>query len=51
MSLYDEVGRPAGGRELPPPDQDLMMADVHRWLEASSRYGLQVVGPPLPPDA
>jgi len=51
MSLYDEVGRPAGGRELPPPDQDALMADVHRWLEASSRYGLQVVGPPLPPDA
>jgi len=51
MSLYDEVGRPAGGHELPPPDQDLLMADVHSWLETSSRYGLQVVGPPLAPDA
>src|SRR5689334_23185398 len=51
MSLYDEVGRPAGGRELPPPDQDLLMADVHRWLETAPRYGLQVVGPPIPADA
>jgi len=51
MSLYDEVGRPAGNRQLPPPDQDLLMADVHRWLETAPRYGIQVVGPPLPADA
>jgi quercetin dioxygenase-like cupin family protein len=51
MSLYDEVGRPAGDRQLPPPDQDLLMADVHRWLETAPRYGLQVVGPPIPADA
>jgi quercetin dioxygenase-like cupin family protein len=51
MSLYDEVGRAAGRHELPPPDQDLLMADVHRWLEAAPRYGLRVVGPPLPADA
>lgn len=51
MSLYDEVGRPAGDRRLPPPDQELLMADVHRWLEAAPRYGLSIVGPPLPPDA
>jgi quercetin dioxygenase-like cupin family protein len=51
MSLYDEVGRPAGNGKLPPPDQELLMADVHRWLEAAPRYGLQIVGPPLPADA
>jgi quercetin dioxygenase-like cupin family protein len=51
MGLYDEVGRPAGGHELPPPDQEQLMADVHRWLETAPRYGLSVVGPPLPADA
>ena len=51
MSLYDEVGRPAGNHKLPPPDQELLMADVHRWLETAPRYGLQIVGPPLPADA
>ena len=51
MSLYDEVGRPAGGPELPPPDQEQLMADVHRWLETAPRYGLSIVGPPLAADA
>ena len=51
MGLYDEVGRPAGDHRLPPPDQELLMADVHRWLEAAPRYGLSIVGPPLPADA
>jgi len=51
MSLYDEVGRAARQHELPPPDQELLMADVHRWLEAAPRYGLRIVGPPIPDDA
>ena len=51
MGLYNEVGRPAGDHRLPPPDQELLMADVHRWLEAAPRYGLSIVGPPLPADA
>ncbi len=50
MALYDEVGRPAGERELPPADQEQLMADVHRWLEGAPRYGLSIVGPPLPAD-
>jgi quercetin dioxygenase-like cupin family protein len=50
MSLYDEAGRPAGEHELPPPDQEQLMADVHRWLETAPRYGLSIVGPPLPAD-
>jgi quercetin dioxygenase-like cupin family protein len=51
MRLYDEVGHPAGNRQLPPPDQEQLMADVHRWLENAPRYGLSIVGPPLPADA
>ena len=51
MSLYDEVGRAAGQHELPPPDQELLMADVQRWLEAAPRYGLRIVGPPIPDGA
>lgn len=51
MSLYDEVGRPAGQYQLPPPDQELLMADVHRWLKAAPQYGLRIVGPPLPEGA
>jgi hypothetical protein len=48
MDLYDEVGCPAGRRELPEPGPEQMQADIGRWLEASSRYGIQVLGPPLP---
>jgi quercetin dioxygenase-like cupin family protein len=51
MALYDDVGRPAGQHGMPQPDEHLLMADVQRWLELSPRYGLEVVGPPLPPDA
>jgi quercetin dioxygenase-like cupin family protein len=48
MTIYDEVGRPAEQRQLPNPDADQMQADIGRWLEATSRYGIQVLGPPLP---
>jgi hypothetical protein len=37
--------------QLPAPDQEQLMADVHRWLETAPRYGLSIVGPPLPADA
>jgi quercetin dioxygenase-like cupin family protein len=48
MGMYDETGRPAEQRQLPEPDADQMQADIGRWLEATSRYGIQVLGPPLP---
>ena len=51
MNLYDEVGRPADQHHLPQPDQQLLAADVQRWLEASPRYGLRIVGPPIAADA
>ncbi len=47
IDIYDEVGRPAGERQLPPPDAEQMNADVARWLAAAPRYGIDVVGPPL----
>jgi len=48
MDLYDEVGRPAGQRQLPEPDEEQLRADIGRWLAAAPQYGIQVVGPPMP---
>ncbi|MGD0375645.1 MAG: cupin domain-containing protein [Streptosporangiaceae bacterium] len=50
LTLYDEVGRPAEQRELPEPDEQLLAADIGRWIETSPRYGLEVLGPPLSPE-
>lgn len=46
MDLYDEVGSPALERRL--PDGGVTGDDVARWLAAAPRYGLSVVGPPIP---
>jgi quercetin dioxygenase-like cupin family protein len=52
MDIYhDEVGRPAAQRQLPEPDDEALTDDIHQWLAASERYGLSVVGPPIPADA
>lgn len=51
MALYDEVGVPATHRRLPGDDGRSMGEEVARWNEVGPRYGLQVVGPPLPEDA
>lgn len=51
MTLYDEVGRPAPDRRLPEPGETSMNEEIQRWLETAPRYGLQVVGPPIPADA
>jgi quercetin dioxygenase-like cupin family protein len=48
LSIYDEVGVPAAERRL--PDSGVTPADVEAWLEAGPRYGLRVVGPPIPED-
>lgn len=50
MGLYDEVGMPAGERRLPGEDGLSIEQEVPRWIEVSPRYGLEVVGPPLPAD-
>jgi quercetin dioxygenase-like cupin family protein len=48
LDLYDEVGEPAAERRL--PDGGVSPADVARWTELAPRYGLRVVGPPIPAD-
>lgn len=48
MSLYDEVGVPARERRLPGRDGTPMAEEIARWNEVAPRYGLQVVGPPIP---
>ena len=45
LDLYDAVGRPAQERRL--PDGGIPGEDVARWIELSSSYGIQIVGPPL----
>ncbi len=49
--LYAEVGRPAVQRTMPEftgvPDPE----EIARWNEIGPGYGVQVVGPPLAPDA
>ena len=46
LGIYDEAGVPAAERRL--PDAGVSDADVARWLELAPRYGLRVVGPPIP---
>ncbi len=48
MSLYDEVGIPATERRLPGEDGQSMDVEIAKWNEVGPRYGLQVVGPPIP---
>jgi len=48
MSLYDEVGIPARERRLPGPDGLPMEEEIMRWNETGPRYGLSVIGPPIP---
>lgn len=48
MGLYDEVGIPAAEMRLPGEDGLSMAEEIARWNEVGPRYGLQVVGPPIP---
>ena len=48
MRLYDEVGMPARERRLPGSDGLSIEEEIPRWNEIGPRYGLQVVGPPIP---
>jgi quercetin dioxygenase-like cupin family protein len=48
MNLYDEVGMPARERRLPGHDGLSIEEEIPRWNEIGPRYGLQVVGPPIP---
>jgi Uncharacterized conserved protein, contains double-stranded beta-helix domain len=47
--LYAEVGHPAEERRLPPPPTEAAIAEeIGRWNQVAPRYGLEVLGPPLP---
>jgi quercetin dioxygenase-like cupin family protein len=48
MDLYDEVGVPADELRLPGADGPSMPEEIARWNEVGPRYGLEVVGPPIP---
>jgi quercetin dioxygenase-like cupin family protein len=48
MGLYDEVGVPALEMRLPGEDGLPMAEEIARWNEVGPRYGLEVVGPPIP---
>ncbi len=49
LGLYDEVGVPAGARRIPADGEARSMAEeIARWNEVGPRYGLEVVGPPIP---
>jgi quercetin dioxygenase-like cupin family protein len=49
MGLYDEVGVPAAVMHVPTEGEGLTMAEeIGRWNEVGPRYGLEVVGPPIP---
>jgi hypothetical protein len=48
LDLYDEVGVPAEERRLPGEDGLPMDVEIARWNEVAPRYGLEVVGPPIP---
>ncbi len=48
LALYDEVGIPAAERRLPGADGQSLEIEVPRWSEVGPRFGLQVVGPPIP---
>ena len=48
MDLYDEVGLPAGERRLPGTDGRTLEDEIPRWNEVGPRYGLSVIGPPIP---
>jgi hypothetical protein len=51
MSLYDDVGIPATERRLPGSDGQPVEEEIRRWNEMGPRYGLRVVGPPIPAEA
>ena len=48
LNLYDEVGIPAAEMRLPGPDGLAPDVEIPRWAEVGPRYGLEVIGPPIP---
>lgn len=48
LHLYDEVGIPATEMRLPGEDGQTLDVEIPKWVDVSGRYGLEVVGPPIP---
>jgi len=48
LALYDEVGIPAAELRLPGEDGQTPEVEIPKWAEVGPRYGLEVVGPPIP---
>ncbi len=48
LHLYDEVGVPAQELRLPGDDGQPLEVEIPRWNEVGPRYGLEVIGPPIP---
>ena len=49
LRLYDEVGVPATAMRIPEDGEGRSMAEeIGRWSEVGPRYGLEVLGPPIP---
>lgn len=48
LSLYDEVGIPATELRLPGDDALTPEVEIPAWAQVAPRYGLEVVGPPIP---
>jgi quercetin dioxygenase-like cupin family protein len=48
LHLYDEVGLAATELRLPGADGLSPEQEIPRWNQVGSRYGLEVVGPPIP---
>jgi len=48
LNLYDEVGLPATEHRLPGADGLTPEVEIPKWVDAAPRYGMTVVGPPIP---
>lgn len=48
LGFYDEVGVPAAELRLPGEDGQPIEEEIPKWAEISPRYGIEVVGPPIP---
>jgi quercetin dioxygenase-like cupin family protein len=49
MDLYDEVGLPAEQMRIPGEGEGRgTPEEISRWNDVGPRYGLEVVGPPIP---
>jgi quercetin dioxygenase-like cupin family protein len=48
FDLYEEIGLPASEHRLPGRDGQSPEVEIPKWNVVGPRYGLEVVGPPLP---